>query len=179
VGAAASAFSAAVRVLLPLEGHVRLLQVVAVKPNCRRRTDTIAFFSLRQSWEREVTPTILRHMLTLATEFMPALATSRITSASEVRGVGAGAPASARFNLAGTGAPEKLDKISTGAPPSAPPAGEAVEARAGAGGPGLGARETTDKAGAARYQERTGSGAHGDELTHRRHRPWRGCVGDI
>jgi hypothetical protein len=52
-----------------------------------------------------VTPTILRHMLTLATEFMPALATSRIMSASEARGVGAGAPVPARFNHDGTGSP--------------------------------------------------------------------------
>jgi hypothetical protein len=29
-------------------------------------------------------------------------------------------------------------------------------------------------AGAARDEERTGSGAHGDERMHRRHRPWRG-----
>jgi hypothetical protein len=107
-----------------------------VKPNCRRRTDTTSFFSLRQNWEGKVMPTILRHMLTLATEFRPALATSRIMSAREARGVGAGAPVSARLNLAGTGAPDKLDKISTGAPPPAPPAGEAVEAPAGAGGQG-------------------------------------------
>jgi hypothetical protein len=81
-----------------------------------------------------VTPTILRYMLTLANEFMPALATSRIMSASEARGVGEGAPVSAKLNLAGTGAPDKLDKFSTGAPPLAPPTGEAVEALAGAGG---------------------------------------------
>jgi hypothetical protein len=31
----------AVRVLLPLEGHVRLLQVMAVKPTCRRHTDLV------------------------------------------------------------------------------------------------------------------------------------------
>jgi hypothetical protein len=61
-----------------------------VKPNCRRPTDSTSFFLLRKSWDREVTPTILRHMLTLAIEFMPALATSRIMSASESCGVGAG-----------------------------------------------------------------------------------------
>jgi hypothetical protein len=131
-------------------------------------------FLLRQSWEREVTPTILRYMLTLVTEFMPALATSRIMSASEARGVGVGAPVSERLNLSGTGAPDKLDKLSTGAPPPAPPAGEAVEAPAGVGGPGLRARGTTDMAGAARDEERTWSGAHGDEPTHRRRRPWTG-----
>jgi hypothetical protein len=79
---------------------------VVVKPNCRRRTDTTSFFSLRQIWEKEGSPTILRHMLTLATDFMPALATSRIMSASKARGVGAGAPVSARLNFAGTGAEE-------------------------------------------------------------------------
>jgi hypothetical protein len=103
---------------------------------------------------------------------MPALATSRIMSASESRGVVSGAPVSASLNLAGTGVPDKLDKVSTGAPPPAPPAGEAVEAPAEARGPGPSARGTADMAGAARNEERTGSGAHGDERTHRRHRPW-------
>jgi hypothetical protein len=60
--------------------------------------DTTFFFPLRQSWEREVTPTILRHMLTLATEFMPALAMSRIMSASGARGVGAGTPVPASLS---------------------------------------------------------------------------------
>jgi hypothetical protein len=143
-----------------------------VKPNSRRRTNTTSF-SLRQSWGWEVTPTILRYMLTLATEFMPALAASRIISASEARGVGAGAPVSARLNVAGTGADDKLDKLSTGVPPPAPPAGEAVEAPAGARGQGPSARRTVEMAGAARDEERTGSEAHGDGLTQRRHRPWR------
>jgi hypothetical protein len=62
-----------------------------VKPNCRRRTNTTFFFLLRQIREREEAPTILTHMLTLATEFMPALATSRIKSANEARGVRPGA----------------------------------------------------------------------------------------
>jgi hypothetical protein len=105
-----------------------------------------------------VTPTIFRHMFTLATELMPALATSRIMSASEARVVGAGAPVPARFNLAG-GVPDTLDMLSTGSPPSAPPAGGAVEAPpAGAWRPGPGARGTADMAGAARAEERTGSG---------------------
>jgi hypothetical protein len=65
----------------------------------------------------------------------------------------------ARANHAGTGAPDKLDKLSTGAPPPAPPAGAAVEAPPGAGGPGPSARGTADMAGAARDEERTGSGA--------------------
>jgi hypothetical protein len=146
-----------------------------VKPNCRRRTNTTSF-SLRQSWEWEVTPTILRYILTLATEFMPALATSRIMSASEARGVGAGAPVSKKINAVGTGTPKQIEKLSTGEPPPAPPAGEAVEAPAGAGGPGLSARRSVDMAGAARDEERTGSGAHGDQRTHRRQRPWRSGV---
>jgi hypothetical protein len=96
----------AVPVLLPLEGHVRFLQVVAVvKPNCSRRTETASFFSLRQRWEREVTPTILRHMMTLATELMAALETSSIMSASEARGAGAGAPVSADSTLLATALP--------------------------------------------------------------------------
>jgi hypothetical protein len=114
-----------------------------------------SLISLRQSWEREVTPTILRYMFKLATEFIPALATSHIMSTSDARGVGAGAQVSARLDLAGTGAPEKLNKFSTGAPPPAPPAGEAVEAPAGAGGAGPSARGTADMAGAARDEERT------------------------
>jgi hypothetical protein len=146
-----------------------------VKPNCRRRTDTTSFFLPRQCRERETTPAILRHMLTLATEFMPALATSRIMSAREARGVGAGAPVPARVNHTGTSATDKLDKSSTDVPPPAPPAVAAVEAPpAGAGWPEPSASGTADLAGAARDEERTGSGAHGNERTHRRHRLWRG-----
>jgi hypothetical protein len=76
--------------------------------------------------------------------------------------------------LAGTGAPDKLDKFSTRVPPPAPPAGEAVDAPSGAVVPGPSAKGTADMAGAARDEERKGRGAHGDERTHRRHRPGRG-----
>jgi hypothetical protein len=106
---------------------------------------------------------------------MPALATSRIMSASQARGVGAGVPVQARFNLAGTPIPVKLNMLSAGSPPPAPPARGAVEAPpAATGGPGPGARGTADMAGAACDEQRTGSGAHGGEWTHRQHRPWRG-----
>jgi hypothetical protein len=121
-----------------------------------------------------VTTTILRYMLTLATKFTLALATPRIMSASEARGVGAGAPVSAGAIFACTGAPDKLDKFSTRLPPPAPPAGEAVEVPSGAVVPGPSARGTADMAGAARDEERTGRGAHEDERTHRRHRSGRG-----
>jgi hypothetical protein len=60
--------------------------------------------------------------------------------------------------------PDKLDKLSTGAPPPAPPAGAAVEAPlAVAGGPGLSARRTADMASPARGEGRTWRAVHGDE----------------